>query len=52
VVEKLLTYGTGAPISFHDRETVDRCIEKSSQKDFGFRSLLHAVIQSDLFLNK
>jgi hypothetical protein len=52
VVEKLLTYGTGAPISYKDRQTVERCVQQAKDSDYGFRSLVHAVIQSDVFLSK
>jgi hypothetical protein len=52
VVEKLLTYGTGAPISFKDRQTVEHCVQQAKDSDYGFRSLVHSVIKSDVFLSK
>jgi mono/diheme cytochrome c family protein len=49
VAEKLILFGTGAAISFADREEVDRIVKASSTSDFGFRTLVHQVIQSPLF---
>ena len=52
VAEKLLMYGTGAPITFADRETVDEIVESTAANNFGLRSLLQAVVTSPTFLNK
>lgn len=52
VAEKLVIYGTGAPISFADRRSVDEIADKSADHDFGLRSLVHAVVNHDIFLNK
>ncbi len=52
VAEKLLTYGTGASIRFADRPTVDAIVAETAQADFGFRSLVHAVVASPIFLSK
>lgn len=50
--EKLLVYGTGAPISYADREIVDRIVEQTKGTDHGLRSLIHAVVTSPIFLSK
>ena len=52
VAEKLLVYGTGAPISFADRQTVDAIVEESADSGYGLRSLVHAVVTSPVFLSK
>jgi hypothetical protein len=52
VAEKLMTYGTGGPVSFVDRPVIDRIVKQTANEDYGFRSLLHAVIASPVFLNK
>jgi len=52
VTEKLLTYGTGAPVGFADREAVEKIVAQSAASDFGFRSLLQEVVTSPIFLNK
>jgi hypothetical protein len=49
---QLLTYGTGAAISFSDRAVLDDIVEKTREKNHGVRSLIHAVIASSSFLNK
>jgi hypothetical protein len=52
VAEKLIVYATGADIQFADREVVEQLVKQSRDQNYGFRSLLHAVVQSRLFLNK
>ncbi len=51
VVEKLLTYGTGAPVSFADRIEVERIVAGGRAHD-GFRTLVHEVVASELFRRK
>jgi Protein of unknown function (DUF1588)/Protein of unknown function (DUF1585)/Protein of unknown function (DUF1592) len=52
VASKLAIYATGAPITFADRAEIDRIIATTRAKDHGFRSLIHAVVQSPLFQSK
>ena len=52
LAEKLLIYSTGADIQFADREVVEQLVAECRQKKYGFRSLIHAVVQSRVFLNK
>ncbi len=52
LVEKLLIYGTGAEIQFADREVVEQLVAKSRANKYGFRSLVHDIVQSRIFLNK
>lgn len=52
VAEKLLVYGTGAPISFADRQVIDEIIEQAADNNYGFRSILEAVVSSRVFLSK
>ena len=49
VAEKLVVYATGAPVSFADRSEIDRIVTATKPDDHGFRSLIHAVVQSKLF---
>ena len=49
---KLLTYATGAGIRFSDRPEVERLTRAVADSDFGLRTLVHAVVQSDLFRSK
>ena len=52
LAEKLLIFATGAEIQFADRAVVEQLVEKSREKNYGFRSLLHDMVQSRIFLNK
>jgi len=52
LAEKLLVYSTGADIQFADREVVEQLVANSRTKQYAFRSLLHDVVQSRVFLNK
>jgi hypothetical protein len=49
---KLLTYATGAPVQFADRDDVTAIVAELRSKQFGLRSLVHAVVQSRPFLHK
>ena len=48
-VERLILYGTGAPVSFADRAQVEQILKASRDGGYGVRSLLLRVIQSPLF---
>lgn len=50
--EKLIVYGTGAPITFSDRAVVQDIVDQSADQNYGLRSLLHAVVTSPIFLSK
>lgn len=50
--EKLLIFGTGAPLSFSDRALVEQIVDETEEQDHGLRSLLHAVVASPLFQSK
>jgi len=52
LAQKLIIYATGADIQFADREVVEQLVAKSREKNYGFRSLVHDVVQSRVFLNK
>jgi cytochrome c553 len=52
VAQKLLVYATGADLQFADREVVEQLVAKSRDKDYRFRSLLHDVVETRMFLNK
>lgn len=52
LTEKLVTYATGQPVGFGDRAGVDQILANAKQSDYGLRSLVHAVVASELFRNK
>jgi Protein of unknown function (DUF1592)/Protein of unknown function (DUF1588)/Protein of unknown function (DUF1587)/Protein of unknown function (DUF1585)/Protein of unknown function (DUF1595)/Planctomycete cytochrome C len=49
---KLTTYATGAAPASVDRAALDAMVAKVRDKHYGLRSLIHEVVQSDLFRNK
>jgi hypothetical protein len=52
LASQLVTYGTGAPVRFSDRPAVEKILERTRARGYGVRSLIHEIVQSDLFLNK
>jgi len=46
-VGHVITYATGAEVSFADRAVVDEILKKTKAKNFGLRSIVHEVIQSE-----
>jgi len=49
---KLIVYGTGSGIEFADRSSIDRVVAAVRDQGYGLRSLIHAVVQSDMFRNR
>ncbi len=52
LTQKLIVYATGADIQFADREIVEQIVAKVRAKNYGFRTLIHEIVQSRVFLNK
>ncbi len=52
LTEKLVTYATGHPVGFSDHEAITRILSDASKSDYGLRTLIHAVVASDLFQKK
>ncbi len=52
LVEQLVIYATGAPVRFADRDEVDAILEETKESEYGTRSIIHAIVQSPLFLRK
>jgi mono/diheme cytochrome c family protein len=52
LAEKLLVYATGAPIDPADRPAVAVIVQHIAARGDGLRSLVHEVVQSDLFRSK
>lgn len=46
---KLLVYGCGRPVTRADDAVVASVVESSREHDFGLRSMIHAVVESELF---
>jgi hypothetical protein len=49
---QLVTYATGAAPTFADRAEIERILNTTSKSSYGVRSLVHAVVESSLFLDK
>jgi mono/diheme cytochrome c family protein len=52
LVRKLATFATGASIEVGDELIVDAILQKSESSRFGLRTLIHEVVQSELFTQK
>ena len=51
-VSQLLTYGTGASISFADRAVVADIVNRAASEHYGLRSLIRESVASTIFLRK
>jgi len=49
LTEKLLTYALGRKIGFSDRPAVAEIVRQTRQQNYGFRSLVHAIVLSPGF---
>lgn len=52
LAKQLVVYATGAPIRFSDRTRLEALVAETKPTQYGVRSLIHAVIQSELFRQK
>jgi hypothetical protein len=52
LVEQIVIYSTGAPIHFSDRDAVEQILDATLESDYGVRSMIHHVVQSELFREK
>jgi hypothetical protein len=52
LAQQLLVYATGAPIRFSDRPAIGKMLANSRPGGYGVRTLVHEIVQSDLFLEK
>ena len=52
LAKQLAVYATGAPIRFSDRESIEKILTRASSSHYGVRSLVHELVQSELFVNK
>ena len=49
---KLLTYATGGPPETADDRRIEAILDKVREKNYGLRSLIHEIVQSELFRTK
>ena len=52
LARQLTIYATGAPVGFADRAHIEEILQRASSSHYGVRSLIHELVQSELFLNK
>ena len=52
LTQKLLVYGTGHGIEFADRPAVEAIVAEVRAKNYGFRTMVHAIVQSSTFRSK
>ncbi len=52
VVGQFVTYATGAPVGFADRAEVERILDGAEGDDYGLRTIIHEIVQRDLFTHK
>ncbi len=49
LAQQLTIYGTGRPLAFSDREALDSLVARTEKQGGGIRTLLHELVQSQLF---
>jgi hypothetical protein len=52
LLQQFAVYATGAPIRFSDRPAIEAVLARTKPEGYRVRSLVHEIVQSDLFLNK
>jgi hypothetical protein len=52
LAKHLLIYATGAVPTANDTAALDALVSQAKSKQYGFRSLIHAIVQSDAFRMK
>jgi cytochrome c553 len=52
LTERLVTYATGAAPAPSDKPEIDAIVARIREKGYGFRTLVHEIVQSNLFRTK
>jgi hypothetical protein len=52
LTKQLVTFATGAPIGFSDRAELEQILQSAAPSHYGVRTLVHAIVQSQLFQTK
>ncbi|MSU65615.1 MAG: DUF1592 domain-containing protein [Opitutus sp.] len=52
LARQLSIFATGAPVRFSDRPAIEQILVAAQPRGYGVRSLVHAIVASELFLNK
>jgi mono/diheme cytochrome c family protein len=52
LTQQLVVYATGAAIHFGDRPRIEQILERAEASHYGVRTLVHEIVQSELFQEK
>jgi hypothetical protein len=52
LTRQLAIYATGAPVRFTDRDEIEQILQRTRASGYGVRSLVHELVQSELFSKK
>jgi mono/diheme cytochrome c family protein len=52
LAQQLLVFATGAPVRFGDRAELEQILDRAQPRHYGVRSLVHEIVQSNLFQTK
>jgi hypothetical protein len=52
LVRQLTVYATGAPVRFSDRTQIEKTVDAARRSQYGLRTMVHQVVESELFRNK
>jgi mono/diheme cytochrome c family protein len=52
LTNQLIVYATGASVRFGDRPKVETILDRAATKNYGVKSLIQLIIESELFRNK
>jgi hypothetical protein len=52
LTSQLLVFGTGAEVDFADRDAVEQILARRHEEGFPVRTLIHDVVQSDVFRSR
>lgn len=52
LAQHLVTYATGTGPQYSDRAVIEQIVVRMRGEDYGFRRLIHEIVQSSVFLNQ
>ena len=52
LAKQLMIYATGAPVRFSDRAAIEKIVRAAQPSGYGVRTLVHGIVQSELFRTK
>ena len=52
LAKQLTIFATGAPVRFSDRAAIEKILEAAKPSGYGVRTLVHEIVQSELFRSK